>query len=86
MEAPHRAVQLLYAQKAPRQVLLRIEDTIGSDRPTGIAAILDGLKWLGLDWGRRGIYQFSRARATARWPNSACQRQGLLLITRPPRN
>ena len=40
----------------------------GSRTPTGsarpkpaIAAILDGLKWLGLDWDGEVIYQFSRA-------------------------
>ena len=43
-------------------MLLRIEDT-DRERSTepAIAAILDGLKWLGLDWDGEVIYQFSRA-------------------------
>src|ERR1700737_3715999 len=44
------------------KMLLRIEDT-DRERSTepAIAAILDGLKWLGLDWDGEVIYQFSRA-------------------------
>ncbi len=43
-------------------MLLRIEDT-DRQRSTeaAIAAILDGLKWLGLDWDGEVIYQFNRA-------------------------
>src|SRR5947199_2729017 len=43
-------------------MLLRIEDT-DRERSTeaAIAAILDGLKWLGLNWDGDVIYQFSRA-------------------------
>ena len=52
----------LYARKHGGKMLLRIEDT---DRerstPGAIEAILDGLKWLGLDWDGDAIYQFSRA-------------------------
>jgi glutamyl-tRNA synthetase len=52
----------LYARKHGGKMLLRIEDT---DRerstPGAIEAILDGLKWLGLDWDGDTIYQFSRA-------------------------
>src|SRR6202158_958424 len=52
----------LYAKKHGGKMLLRIEDT-DRERSTepAIAAILDGLKWLGLDWGGGGIYQFTRA-------------------------
>src|SRR5664279_569167 len=52
----------LYAQKLGGKMLLRIEDT-DRERSTepAIAAILDGLKWLGLDWDGEVIYQFSRA-------------------------
>jgi glutamyl-tRNA synthetase len=41
---------------------LRIEDT-DRQRSTdaAIAAILDGLRWLGLDWDGEVVYQFSRA-------------------------
>ncbi len=52
----------LYARKRGGKMLLRIEDT-DRERSTepAIAAILDGLKWLGLDWDGEVIYQFSRA-------------------------
>jgi glutamyl-tRNA synthetase len=52
----------LYARKRGGKMLLRIEDT---DRerstPEAIEAILDGLKWLGLDWDGDVVYQFQRA-------------------------
>jgi len=52
----------LYARRHGGKMLLRIEDT-DRERSTepAIAAILDGLKWLGLDWDGDVIYQFSRA-------------------------
>src|SRR6202171_4387342 len=52
----------LYAKKRGGKMLLRIEDT-DRERSTepAIAAILDGLKWLELDWDGEVIYQFSRA-------------------------
>ena len=52
----------LYAHKHGGKMLLRIEDT-DRERSTdaAIAAILDGLKWLELDWDGEVIYQFSRA-------------------------
>src|SRR6195952_359819 len=52
----------LYARKRGGKMLLRVEDT-DRERSTepAIAAILDGLKWLGLDWDGEVIYQFSRA-------------------------
>src|ERR1700682_2383163 len=52
----------LYAKKHGGKMLLRIEDT-DRERSTepAIAAILDGLKWLGLDWDGEVIYQFTRA-------------------------
>ncbi len=52
----------LYARHFGGKMLLRIEDT---DRqrstPEAIDAILDGLKWLGLDWDDETVYQFARA-------------------------
>src|SRR5271156_6293859 len=52
----------LYAKKLGGKMLLRIEDTDRERSTTeAIAAILDGLKWLELDWGGDVIYQFSRA-------------------------
>jgi glutamyl-tRNA synthetase len=52
----------LYARKLGGKMLLRIEDT-DRERSTdeAIAAILDGLKWLELDWDGEVIYQFARA-------------------------
>jgi len=52
----------LYARRFGGRMLLRIEDT-DRERSTdaAIAAILDGLTWLGLDWDGDAIYQFSRA-------------------------
>src|SRR5712672_3035791 len=52
----------LYAKKHGGKMLLRIEDT-DRERSTdaAIIAILDGLKWLELDWDGEVIYQFSRA-------------------------
>jgi glutamyl-tRNA synthetase len=52
----------LFARKHHGKMLLRIEDT-DRERSTkaAIAAILDGLKWLELDWDGEAIYQFSRA-------------------------
>jgi glutamyl-tRNA synthetase len=52
----------LYARGRGGKMLLRIEDT-DRERSTdaAIAAILDGLSWLGLDWDGETVYQFSRA-------------------------
>jgi glutamyl-tRNA synthetase len=51
----------LYARHHGGRMLLRIEDT-DRERSTqaAIAAILDGLKWLGLDWDGDAVYQFAR--------------------------
>lgn len=52
----------LFARGRGGRFLLRIEDT---DRqrstPAAVAAILDGLRWLGLDWDGEPFYQFARA-------------------------
>ena len=52
----------LYARHTGGKFLLRIEDTdrARSTEPA-IAAILDGLSWLGLQWDDDVTYQFSRA-------------------------
>ena len=52
----------LYARHTGGKMLLRIEDT-DRERSTepAIAAILDGLTWLGLHWDGEVIYQFARA-------------------------
>jgi glutamyl-tRNA synthetase len=52
----------LYAKRRGGKFLLRIEDT-DRDRnnPAAVAAILDGLTWLGLDWDGEAVSQFARA-------------------------
>ena len=52
----------LYARHTGGKMLLRIEDT-DRERSTdaAIAAILDGLSWLGLTWDGEPFYQFARA-------------------------
>ncbi len=52
----------LYARHTGGKMLLRIEDT-DRERSTepAIAAILDGLKWLELDWEGEPLFQFARA-------------------------
>jgi glutamyl-tRNA synthetase len=52
----------LYARRHGGKMLLRIEDT-DRERSTdaAIAAIIDGLSWLGLTWDGDIVYQFSRA-------------------------
>ncbi len=52
----------LYARARGGKMLLRIEDT-DRERSTdaAIAAIIDGLTWLGLSWDGDIVYQFSRA-------------------------
>ena len=72
----------LYASKRGGKMLLRIEDTDRQRSTTeAIDAILDGLKWLGLDWDGDVIYQFSRAARHREVAESlARQRQGLSLL------
>src|ERR1044071_10060076 len=52
----------LFARHHNGTFRLRIEDT---DRerstPEATTAILDGLRWLGLEWDGEVVYQFSRA-------------------------
>ncbi len=52
----------LYAKNTGGKFLLRIEDT-DRERSTqpAVDAILDGMKWLGLDWDADVVYQFARA-------------------------
>lgn len=52
----------LYAKAKGGRMLLRIEDTDRARSTEGaILAILDGLRWLGLDWDEEPVYQFARA-------------------------
>ncbi|MGD9846337.1 MAG: glutamate--tRNA ligase [Variibacter sp.] len=52
----------LYARGRGGKMLLRIEDT-DRERSTepAIAAILDGLTWLGIDWDGEPVHQYARA-------------------------
>ena len=52
----------LYARGRGGKFLLRIEDT-DRERSTdsAVAAILDGLSWLGLNWDDEPVYQYARA-------------------------
>jgi len=52
----------LYVKAKGGKMLLRIEDTDEARSTEGaILAILDGLRWLGLDWDGAPVYQLSRA-------------------------
>lgn len=52
----------LYARGRGGKFLLRIEDTDRErNNEAAVAAILDGLKWLELDWDGEAVSQFSRA-------------------------
>jgi glutamyl-tRNA synthetase len=52
----------LYAKAKGGKMLLRIEDTDQARSTQGaILAILDGLRWLGLDWDGEPVYQLARA-------------------------
>jgi glutamyl-tRNA synthetase len=52
----------LYAKGRGGRMLLRIEDTDQErNNPAAVAAILDGLKWLELDWDGEPVSQFARA-------------------------
>ena len=51
----------LYARGRGGKFLLRIEDTDRArSTPEATQAILDGLKWLGLDWDGDAVSQFAR--------------------------
>ena len=72
----------LYARGRGGKMLLRIEDT-DRQRSTreAIDAILDGLKWLGLDHDGEVVYQFDRAARHREVAEAlAGQRQGLSLL------
>lgn len=52
----------LYAKGRDGKFLLRIEDTDRErNSPEAVSAILDGLKWLGLEWDGEAVSQFARA-------------------------
>src|ERR1700745_3730510 len=52
----------LFARRHGGAFRLRIEDTDPARSPTeSLAAIIDGLKWLGLSWDDDIVYQSARA-------------------------
>jgi glutamyl-tRNA synthetase len=52
----------LYSKRFGGKMLLRIEDTDRErSNPAAVAAILDGLTWLGLSWDGEAISQYERA-------------------------
>ena len=77
----------LYARRHGGKMLLRIEDT-DRERSTAaaIAAIIDGLTWLGLAWDGEIVFQFSRAARHRQIAEQlAGRRQGLPLLRQPGR-
>ena len=75
----------LYARGRGGKMLLRIEDT-DRERSTqaAIDAILDGLKWLGIDWDGDAVYQFSRAAPAPRGRRRPPGRRPRLSLLRQP--
>ena len=52
----------LYARHFGGRFLLRIEDTDRArSTEAAITTIVDGLRWLGIDWDDEPVFQFSRA-------------------------
>src|SRR2546423_9986441 len=52
----------LYARHTGGKFLLRIEDTDRERSTEGaVGAIINGLNWLGLDWGQEAPFPFARA-------------------------
>lgn len=50
-----------FARKHQGRFILRIEDTdVARSTPEAVQAILDGMKWLGLDWDEGPFYQMQR--------------------------
>jgi glutamyl-tRNA synthetase len=56
----------LFSRHHGGQFLLRIEDTDRArSTDAAVAAIIDGLSWLGLDWDGEPVFQFARAKRHA---------------------
>jgi glutamyl-tRNA synthetase len=65
----------LYAKHTGGKFLLRIEDTDRArSTEAAIAAILNGLNWLGIDWEGEPLYQFARAKKHAEIANAMLAR------------
>src|SRR5262245_56053827 len=53
----------LFARRMSGTMILRIEDTDAErNKPELVTGILDGLKWLGVDWDEGPVYQSERTR------------------------
>src|ERR1700675_2388723 len=51
----------LFARRQEGTMILRIEDTdVERNRPELVEGILDGLRWLGIDWDEGPYYQSQR--------------------------
>ena len=51
----------LFARSTGGKFILRVEDTDAErNRPELVEGILDGLKWLGLDWDEGPVFQSAR--------------------------
>src|SRR5467141_3776952 len=51
----------LFARRQHGTMILRIEDTdVERNKPELVQGILDGLKWLGVDWDEGPFYQSQR--------------------------
>ena len=75
----------LFARHHGGTFLLRIEDTDRArSTEAAVEAILDGLKWLGLDWDGDAVSQFERAAAMPRW-RTRCWRPGRPIAAMPAR-
>ena len=73
----------LFARHHGGKFLLRIEDTDRerSTEAAAIAAIIDGLTWLGLDWDGEVVYQFAGGATSRRDRTSVWRgRPGLSLL------
>ena len=67
----------LYARHTGGRFLMRIEDTDRErNNPAAVAAIIDGLKWLELDWEGEPVSQFARADRHREVANELLKRGG----------
>src|SRR6516162_4770194 len=66
---------------------LRIEDTDRArSTPEATAAIIDGLKWLGVEWDGEVVFQFARAADHAEIARQLWRRGTPIAATARPRN
>src|SRR5216684_2033470 len=64
----------LFARHQRGAMILRIEDTDAErNKPELVQGIIDGLRWLGVDWDEGPFYQ-SSARSCISWQGKSCSR------------